>query len=30
VPCGREGEGPHLPPLPEALNRAAVKILVQE
>src|SRR6202022_179401 len=22
VPCGREGEGPHLPPVPEALNRA--------
>ena len=20
VPCGREGEGPHLPPVPEALN----------
>ena len=22
VPCGSEGEGPHLPPVPEALNRA--------
>ncbi|WFU45832.1 cytochrome P460 family protein (plasmid) [Bradyrhizobium sp. CB82] len=22
VPCGREGEGPHLSPVPEALNRA--------
>jgi hypothetical protein len=22
VPCGREGEGLHLPPVPEALNRA--------
>jgi hypothetical protein len=22
VPCGRKGEGPHLPPVPEALNRA--------
>ena len=22
VPCGREGEGPHLPPVPKALNRA--------
>jgi Cytochrome P460 len=21
VPCGREGEGPHLPPVPEALNQ---------
>ena len=21
VPCGREGEGPHLPPVPETLNR---------
>jgi hypothetical protein len=21
VPCGREGEGPHLPPVSEALNR---------
>ena len=23
MPCRREGEGPHLPPLPEALNRCA-------
>jgi hypothetical protein len=22
VPCDREGEGLHLPPIPEALNRA--------
>ena len=22
VPCGRESERPHLPPIPEALNRA--------
>src|SRR4051794_11436671 len=26
VPCGREGEGPHLPPVPEALNRADSRV----
>jgi hypothetical protein len=25
MPCGREGEGLHLPPVPETLNRAGIK-----
>ena len=28
VPCSREGEGPHLPPVSEALNRAPRLLLV--
>jgi hypothetical protein len=28
VPCGREGEGLHLPPVPEALNRACPPIWI--
>src|SRR4029077_20688625 len=28
VPCGREGEGLHLPPVPEALNRPCLRYRV--